>query len=395
MPDIIHIDMDCFFAAVEVKDNPALAGKPVIVGALPGSRGVVSAASYEARIFGVHSALPVSQAYKRCPHGVFIRPSGTRYTEESAAIMAIFREYTPLVEPLSLDEAFLDVAGSHRLFGSTEHIGREIKRRIREETGLVASVGVAPSKFIAKIASDLDKPDGFVLVADGEEREFLRPLGIRKMWGVGPKTAESLERYGMHTIGDIADFPLAEMVRLFGVHGRHLHQLANGIDKRAVVPSHERKQVSNEYTFSVDTGDMDEVERILLRLAGKVAERMLKKRVTGRTLTLKVRDETFRTRTRARALSYSIKNARDIYEQARELLRAEDLGGLKVRLIGVGVSSLDSSAQLSLFDAGSAADNRVDELMADIRGRFGSEAITRARLIGQTKKRSRPEQERM
>jgi nucleotidyltransferase/DNA polymerase involved in DNA repair len=380
MPDIIHIDMDCFFAAVEVKDNPDLAGKPVIVGALPGTRGVVSAASYEARKYGVHSAMPISKAYRLCPGGVYLPPNGTRYVEESARIMAIFREFTPLVEPLSLDEAFLDVAGSHRLFGPSEEIGRAIKRRIRTETGLVASVGIAPTKFVAKIASDLRKPDGFVVVREDEVREFLRPLDIRKIWGVGPKTASRLERRGLRTIGDIADVPAMELERMFGRHGLHLHSLANGIDGRPVIPTVERKQVSNEHTFDVDIADRAEVERALLALCDKVAGRLLAKGLSGRTVTLKLRDETFRTLSRARSLDHAVSASADIYRIARDLFRAEDLGGLKVRLIGVGVTGFDDAGQLSMFDTPDNAPGRVDRVMADIRKRFGKDAITRASL---------------
>ncbi|MBT4485062.1 MAG: DNA polymerase IV, partial [Candidatus Latescibacteria bacterium] len=219
MPDIIHVDMDCFFAAVEVKDNPDLAGKPVIVGALPGTRGVVAACSYEAREFGVHSAMPVSQAYKKCPHGVFLKPNGRRYAEESQKIMAVFSHYTPLVEPLSLDEAFLDVSGSHRLFGTSAEIGHEIKRCISEKLELVASVGIAPTKFVAKIASDLEKPDGFVVVNKDDVLDFLRPLSARKIWGVGKTTWKKLEKLGLKTIGDIARYPVEELERIFGKHG--------------------------------------------------------------------------------------------------------------------------------------------------------------------------------
>ncbi len=387
MPDIIHVDMDCFFAAVEVKDNPDLAGKPVIVGALPGTRGVVSAASYEARRFGVHSAMPISKAYKLCPKGVYLSPNGKRYMEESDRIMDIFHSFTPLVEPLSLDEAFLDIAGSHRLFGTSEEIGRAIKRTIREETGLVASVGIAPSKFVAKIASDLKKPDGFVVVHEDEVREFLRPLGIRKIWGVGPKTGALLERRGLKIIGDIADFPVEELERMLGRHGRYLHDLANGIDDREVVPSSERKQVSNEHTFDTDTGDMREVERVVLALSDKVAGRLLAKGLEGRTVTLKLRDEAFGTRTRARSLEHPIRAAEDIYRISREMFRAEDLGGLKVRLIGVGVTGFEEGGQLSLFDSPDAAQHKVDRVMADIRRRFGKTAITRASLAGRPEKK--------
>ncbi|MCE5248861.1 DNA polymerase IV [bacterium] len=385
MPDIIHVDMDCFFAAVEVKDNPDLAGKPVIVGALPGTRGVVSACSYEARVFGVHSAMPISQAYRKCPHGVYLKPHGYRYVEESEKIRAIFLHYTPLVEPLSLDEAFLDVSGSHRLFGTSVEIGRAIKRRILEDTGLVASVGIAPTKFVAKIASDLEKPDGFVVVNDDEVLDFLRPLDARKMWGVGKATWKTLEKLGLTTIGDIGDYPVDELDRMFGKLGCHLHNLAHGIDERTVSPESDRKQVGAEYTFDIDTADTAEVERTLLALSDKVASRLLAKERKGNHITLKLRDETFRTVTRSRTLDRSIVSGEDIYREARDLFRKENLKGKKVRLIGVSVSGFEFEAQTSLFDHGSERKEKVEKLLADIRGRFGKGAITRASLIKNSK----------
>ncbi|GAG14359.1 unnamed protein product, partial [marine sediment metagenome] len=256
-----------------------------IVGALPGTRGVVSACSYEAREYGVHSAMPISRAYRKCPDGIYLKPNGKRYVEESEKIRAVFLFYTPLVEPVSLDEAFLDVSGSHRMFGTSVEIGHEIKKRISDETGLVASVGIAPSKFVAKIASDLEKPDGFVVVDDDDVLEFLRPLDVRKIWGVGKATWKRLEKLGIKTIGDVSDFPAEELERIFGKHGRHLHNLSLGIDDRSVNPETERKQVSAEHTFNEDVSDKTEVERTLLALSDKVAARLLKKGSKGRKIT--------------------------------------------------------------------------------------------------------------
>ncbi len=381
MPDIIHIDMDCFFAAVEVKDNPDLAGKPVIVGALPGTRGVVSACSYEARTYGVHSAMPISKAFKLCPNGVYLKPNGNRYMQESQIIMDIFRQFTPLVEPLSLDEAFLDVSQSHRLFGSSVEIGRAIKERIRIETGLVASVGIAPTKFVAKIASDIEKPDGFVIVNDDEVLDFLRPLSAKKIWGVGKATWKSLDKLGLRTIGDIADYPAHDLERRFGKTGRHLHNLANNIDPREVETETGRKQVSNEHTFGVDTGDFGEVERTLLALSDKVAGRLLKKDQKGNRITLKLRDETFRTRTRSRTYDHQVCSAEEIYAEVCGMFRSVDLDGLKVRLVGVGVSGFKENGQTSLFEEEQQRKSNMDKLMADIRGKFGKNAITRASLI--------------
>jgi len=382
MPSIIHVDMDCFFAAVEVKDNPDLAGKPVIVGALPGTRGVVAACSYEARRYGVHSAMPISKAYKLCPRGVYLSPRGHRYMEESERIHDIFRKFTPLVESLSLDEAFLDVSGSHLLFGTSVEIGRAVKRLIREETGLVASIGIAPSKFVAKIASDLEKPDGFVVVNEDEVLDFLAPLDARKMWGVGKVTGKILDTLGLRTIGDVRAYPAEELERLLGKSGRHLHDLSLGDDDRPVIPETDRKQVGAEHTFDRDTADMAEVERTLLALSDKVAARLVRKGVRGRTVTLKLRDETFRTLTRARTLGEPVMSGEDIYRETRALLRAENLGGRKVRLVGVSVSGLESDPQTSLFDSAEPArKDKVEEVIARVRGKFGKSAITRAALL--------------
>ncbi len=389
VPDIIHVDMDCFFAAVEVKDNPDLAGKPVIVGALPGTRGVVAACSYEARKFGIHSAMPVSTAYRLCPQGVYLEPHGRRYGEESDHIHGIFRRFTPLVEPISVDEAFLDVAGSHRMFGTSERIGREIKRLVREETGLTASVGIAPSKFVAKIASDLEKPDGFVVVREDEVLDFLAPLDVSRIWGVGKVTGKKLAALGIHTVADLRAYPAEELERMFGVHGLHLHLLAHGVDNRTVEVESERKQVSNEHTFPVDEGDRAAVEAVLLHLADKVAGRLLAKGLRGRTITLKLRDETFLTVTRARTFDRRIVAAEDIYREGLDLFRHEDLHGRRVRLIGIGVSGFEADDQISLFAGDDEGDRKlkVDKVMARIRDRFGRDAIARA---GAARGRSKP-----
>ncbi len=386
MPDIIHIDMDCFFAAVEVKDNPDLRGKPVIVGALPGTRGVVSACSYEARKFGIHSAMPISAAYKKCPDGVYLKPNGKRYMEESNIIMDIFARYTPLVEPLSLDEAFLDISGSHRLFGVSVEIGRAIKEQILNETGLIASVGIAPTKFVAKIASDIEKPDGFVVVNDNEVFDFLWPLEARKIWGVGKTTEKKLDKLGLKTIGDIAKYPARELERIFGKTGRHLHNLANNIDERSVAPETERKSVGNEHTFGEDTGDIEEVERVLLALSDKVAGRLSVKGLKGKKITLKLRNETFKTVTRSKTLPQRIKSGEEIFSHAKKMFRAEWNEGMLIRLIGVSVSGFDDDEQLSLLEDASAQQNRVEDLLSDIRGKFGKSAITRASLIEKNKK---------
>lgn len=381
MPEIIHVDMDCFFAAVEIKDNPDLAGKPVIVGAMPGTRGVVAACSYEARKYGVHSAMPISQAVKKCPHAVFLTPNGKRYSEESKKIMAILRDFTPLVEQISIDEAFLDVSGSHRLFGTSAEIGRQIKKRIKDETGLIASVGIAPSKFVAKIASDIGKPDGFVIVGDDEVPGFLRPLDARKMWGVGKAAWKKLENAGIKTIGDIADTPINTLERMFGPKtGYHFLTLALGNDSRPVDTETERKQISAEYTFNEDTDDITEVERVLLALSDKVASRLFQKGEKGGKITLKLRDSSFETITRSKSVDIALSSGEDIFREAKALFTAENFTG-KVRLIGVSISEFEKAGQTSLFDGESTKKNKVEEVLSNIRNRFGKTAITRAALI--------------
>jgi len=394
MPDILHIDMDCFFAAVEVKDNPDLAGKPVIVGALPGSRGVVSACNYEAREYGIHSAMPISRAFKKCPDGVYLPPNGKRYVEESDIIKGVFLDFTPLVEPISLDEAFLDVSGSHRMYGTSIEIGHAIKKRILDVTGLVASVGIAPSKFVAKIASDLEKPDGFVIVQDNEVDDFLEPLDVRKIWGVGKQTNKSLDKLGIHTIGDVRRYPEDEFVRIFGKHGQHLHSLAQGIDDRSVNPETERKQIGAEHTFGEDQSDMAEVERIFLALADKISSRMIKKGRRGKRITIKLRDETFKTVTRCRTLDRRIMSTDDIYTHALEIFRKEKLAGKKVRLVGISISAFEEEEQTSLFAAveDDQQPEKIAQLVDNIRGKFGKASITRASLIG-LKRKGRPERE--
>ena len=380
-PSIIHIDMDCFFAAVEVKDNPELLGKPVIVGADPKGRGVVSAASYEAREYGIHSAMPISKAFRLCPHGVFLPVNGSRYYEESEKIMAIFRSYTPLVEPLSLDEAFLDVSGSTRLFGDTVTIAREIKKRIREEQGLVASVGVAPVKFVAKIASDYDKPDGFVVVTRDDVLDFLAPLPIERMWGVGKVMEKKLKKIGIHTIGELAQIPEKDMVRMFGKPGHHFHQLARGIDPRTVIPYEPVKSVGNEFTFSEDIGDPEIVKKRILQLSEKVGSRLRHKNFQGRVVTLKLRYENFQTVTRSRTHERCLRNDNEIYNIARTLFEEVDIIGRKVRLIGISVSGLvGSSAQSDLFAGENERMGKVQSAVDDLRKRFGNDVITRARF---------------
>ena len=336
---ILHVDMDAFYASIEVRDDPTLAGRPVAVGGPASGRGVIAAASYEARAFGVRSAIPTAQAQGLCPELVLLPANFEKYIAESRRIMTLFRSYTPLVEPLSLDEAFLDVAGCERLFGDAVEIGRAIKREILRELGLVASVGVAGSKFVAKLASDLDKPDGFRVIRPEEQREVLDPLPVSKIFGVGPRTAKRLEGLGVHTIGDLARRPREEVGREFGSTGAWIHDLAHGIDPRRVTPRREERSLSHERTFAQDQSDRDELRLRLFEFAEELAFRLRDQGLRGRTVALKARYWNFKTITRTKTLPFPTNLGPRIYAAARELLARVPPGPL--RLLGVQVSNLD------------------------------------------------------
>ena len=388
---IIHADLDQFFAAVEVLDRPELAGKPVIVGSDPKGgkgRGVVSTASYEARELGVHSALPISRAWKRCPHGIYLRPRMSRYVEISKRVMAIFRHFTPEVEPLSLDEAFLDVTGSRRLFGEGPTIARALRREILEREHLVVSIGLAATKSVAKIASDLDKPDGFVLVPSGKELEFLAPLPIRRLWGVGPKAAEVLARLNIRRVGDLYTIDPEALRRALGsAHSAHILALGRGEDPRHVEPEIAAKSVGHEITFDRDVDDPDEVERTLLMLADHVGRRIRSSGLKGRTIQLKLRWSDFTTLTRADTHDPATESSLDIYHRAAAKLHRlfEENPGRAVRLIGVSVTGFGEQAQQELFADPTEADARLDHAADLIRDRFGESAIGPARLVQRSK----------
>ena len=349
---IIHLDMDAFYPSVEALDNPALKGKPVIVGGSR-ERGVVSSASYEARKFGVHSAQPMATAMRLCPQGIFLPVRMRRYKEVSRQVFEIFYRFTPLVEPLSIDEAFLDVTGSLRLFGQPESIAEKIKRCVLEETGLTVSAGVAPNKFVAKIASDMDKPDGLTIVPSDRVREFLDPLPIEKMWGVGKATREALMRLKVRTFKDLRQMPVKVLEKKFGKYGLKMHQLSMGIDEREVVADHEVKSISHEETFSQDIQDIDAGKKEILRLSNKVAHRARKMQAAGRTITLKVKYSDFRQITRAETLSSPTDDGFEIYSTACRLLRKTAVGMRPVRLLGISLSQLSfhgAESQFSLFE---------------------------------------------
>ncbi len=378
---ILHVDLDAFFASVEQRDRPELLGKPVIVGGDPSGRGVVSAASYEARRFGVHSAMSLREAVRRCPDGVFLPVDGRRYQQASREVMAILRRFTPQVEPISIDEAFLDVTGSRQLFGDGRAIAESIKRAIRDDVGLPASVGVASTKLVAKIASDLQKPDGLVVVPLGDEASFLAPLPISRLWGVGGKTARALEDYGVRTIGDLAALSPDVLVRRFGKHGGSLASRARGLDDDPVHDGDPAKSVGHEHTFDVDTSDRETIERTLLAMSDGVAGRLRSAGVRASTIAVKIRDSSFRTITRQRTLPEPTDLTDPIYRAAVELARPE-VRGIRVRLLGVSASNLGDREQLGLFPTDDPRHRAAIEAADTIRRRYGSRAVTRGRLVG-------------
>lgn len=402
--EIIHLDMDAFYASVEVLDNSSLRGKPVIVGGGV-KRGVVSAASYEARKFGVHSSIPMSKAMRLCPHGVFLPVRMERYKEVSDRVFGIFRRYTPLVEPISLDEAFLDVTASVRLFGPPEEIARKIRTEVREETGLTVSAGVASSKLVAKIASDMNKPDGLTVVPRGKEQDFLAPLQVGRLWGVGEMTRSALAELGVQKIGDLAGISEEAVVRKLGKHGAHLHRLAYGIDDREVEPEREIKSMGREETFDEDLLEILDLRRQLLDIATRTAARLRSHGLRGRTITLKVKYSDFRLVTREVTLPLGIDDGGEIFRQALLLLEKTAAGKKPVRLLGIYLSNFGGepgsdtvSGQISLFgyqvqpDVSSrrppgtrdpARTAKLNAAVDRIRGKYGAKGVRPGTLAGE------------
>ena len=383
-PVIAHIDMDAFFAAVEQRDDPGLKGKPVVVGADPKGgrgRGVVSTCSYEARSYGIHSAMPISAAYRRCPGAVFLSVDMRKYSKVSQSMFDILYEFTPEIESLSIDEAFLDLTGSLRLFGTPLATGAKIKERIKKELCLTATIGIAPNKMVAKIASAHAKPDGLLEVAPQRVLDFLWPLPVSKMFGVGEQTEKILAATGIRTIGDLARMPASSLDERLGARGQYLWDLANGLDAREVVPGEEAKSVSHEYTFEEDTADREQLGTVLSVLCEKVSLRLRSDGLKGRTVTLKLRTGDFRTITRDVTLAERTNFFDVIYQTSKSLLDTSCEPGKKYRLIGVRVANFKQSyVRDSLFeDIARAKAEKIHRAVDNIKAKFGEKGIVRGR----------------
>jgi len=380
---IIHVDMDAFYASVEQRDRPELRGRAVIVGGAPKARGVVSAASYEARKFGVHSAMPTAQALRRCPHAILLPVRMERYAEVSHEIQSIFERYTPLVEPISLDEAFLDVTASTNLFGPAERIGRSIKEQIVSQTQLTASVGVAPNKFLAKLASDLKKPDGFVVITEQNKQQILDPLGVGRIWGVGKVTEKALRSRGIRTIADLRAASEVELQSIVGNGAAGLLRLARGEDDSEVEAARQAKSLSSEQTFVTDISDTTILLGVLLEQVEEVAQRLRRRRLKARTVTLKLRYGDFRTVTRSETLGEATNLTQVLRATAERVFRQwqrSESGAL--RLLGFGATGLESqeAGQATLFtDPEAERLRRLDQAMDAIRDRYGGRAVHRGK----------------
>ncbi len=382
---VLHVDMDAFYASVELVRRPELRGRPVIVGGE--GRSVVLAATYEARAFGVHAAMPMAHARRLCPRAVVIPPDHRRYSEVSRGVMSVLRDVTPVVEQVSVDEAFLDVTGAGRRLGSPTRIARMIRERVRDQYAITCSVGVAGTKFVAKLASGMAKPDGMLLVPRSATVEFLHALPVGALWGVGERTQEALARWGITTVAELARTDVATLQRAVGrAAGAHLHDLAWGRDPAPVTPERQEKSVGAETTFDTDLRDLTAIEAQVLAMADRCAAHLRAKGLAGRTVSLKVRTSDFTTLTRSRTLGVPTDATAEIFGAARELLATVDRRGLAVRLVGVRVEGLSAAAgrQLTLqevADEAPAAGRRVDAVADEVRRRFGTGAVVAATLI--------------
>jgi DNA polymerase-4 len=382
--NILHCDLDAFFASVEQLDNPSLRGKPVIVGGSRHSRGVVSTCSYEARKFGIRSAMPAAQAYRLCPQAVFLPVNMPRYQEASRQVFSILSRYSPIMEIISIDEAFLDISGCLSLYGSPEKIGRLIKEQVYSELGLIISVGISYNKFLAKLASDMDKPDGFRIITERQAVELLRPLPVSRIWGVGQKTKESLNKLGIKTIGDIQDLPTGWLEDKIGSAGRLFWELAHGIDQRTVEPEHDRKSLGREETFPEDINDATYLKKLIAQFSAELCRKLRQEELQAASITIKLRYSDFKTITRSKTITPCNSDI-IVTEIASELFDHSFNSKQPLRLFGLSLGHLSPAASLeqgSLFEPPLNTDHKsIDLLMDEIRNRFGPDAINRANLL--------------
>ena len=378
---ILHVDMDAFYASVAELDNPQYKGKALVVGA--GVRGVVLSANYEARKFGIRAAMPVGRAKRMAPHAIFIAPEHHRYAEISERVMAIFNSFTPLVEPISLDEAFLDVTGAQKLFGDGREIAAKIRAQVEQEEGITCSVGIAQSKFIAKLASQHCKPNGMLEIKSDRILEFLHPLPVRALWGVGPKTAESLDRLGLHTVADIANTPRSTLIRALGdAAGESLYELAWGRDYRNVIPDEPEKSIGNEETFARDIDSPEEILAEFLRMAEKATARLRERGLFAKTVTMKIKFADFTTLSRAKTLPIGIDGTHETYEIVKKLYLALNNEGARIRLVGVSLSNLLDEAPVQLeLGARERGWRDADTAIDKAKARFGRGSVRPGRLI--------------
>jgi DNA polymerase-4 len=378
---ILHVDMDAFYASVAELDNPQYKGKALVVGA--GVRGVVLSANYEARKFGIRAAMPVGRAKRMAPHAIFIAPEHHRYAEISERVMQIFHSYTPLVEPISLDEAFLDVTGSQKLFGDGREIAQKIRAQVEKDEGITCSVGIAQSKFIAKLASQHCKPNGMLEIKSDRILEFLHPLPVRAIWGVGPKTAESLDRLGLHTVADIANTPRSTLIRALGdATGESLYELAWGRDYRDVIPDEPEKSIGNEETFARDIDSPEEILREFLRMTEKATARLRERNLFAKTISIKIKFADFTSITRSKTVPLAIDGTQEVYEIVKKLYLALRNEGARIRLVGVSLGNLTEASPVQLeFGAREKGWRDADTAIDKAKARFGRESVRPGRLI--------------
>ncbi|CAN2194546.1 DinP Nucleotidyltransferase/DNA polymerase involved in DNA repair [Candidatus Nanopelagicaceae bacterium] len=378
---ILHVDMDAFYASVAELDNPQYKGKALVVGA--GVRGVVLSANYEARKFGIRAAMPVGRAKRMAPHAIFIAPEHHRYAEISERVMQIFHSYTPLVEPISLDEAFLDVTGSQKLFGDGREIAQKIRAQVEKDEGITCSVGIAQSKFIAKLASQHCKPNGMLEIKSDRILEFLHPLPVRAIWGVGPKTAESLDRLGLHTVADIANTPRSTLIRALGdATGESLYELAWGRDYRDVIPDEPEKSIGNEETFARDIDSPEEILREFLRMSEKATARLRERNLYAKTISIKIKFADFTSITRSKTVPLAIDGTQEVYEIVKKLYLALRNDGARIRLVGVSLGNLTEASPVQLeFGAREKGWRDADTAIDKAKARFGRESVRPGRLI--------------